>query len=94
MVVKVYNLEICISVLYVYRFIFCNSTYYYLYVDLRDIFVFIMAELDTNIKVIIYNLYSSITTYMVRLNVNLGGYFSWSFIITKVDNLQNHYFVF
>jgi len=25
---------------------------------------------------------------MVRLKVNLGGYFSWSFIITKVDNLQ------
>jgi len=54
MVVQVYNLEICMSVLYGSRFIVCNSTYYYLYVDLRNIFVFIMAELDTNIKVILY----------------------------------------
>jgi hypothetical protein len=41
-----------------------------------------MVEVDIKVT-----LYSSITTYMGRLNVNLEGYFSGSFIITKVDNL-------
>ena len=65
---------------------------YYLYIDLRNIFGFYNGWVRYKYKG--NTLYSSITTYMGRLNVNLGGYFSWSFTITMVDNLQIHYYVF